>query len=232
MAVITLVAAMIIGGNGGGTGEDPVPFSEWGRIYSQLREEARAAEQAAAQEGVPQQLPTRRPPPTPMPTLAPVGTVALAGTVFKGQVDSTLVQKLGAFRAGRKFPSFSQPEIDLEIDLLKQLWRQSGSRELLHTWMTLELGKARPVGAGAFRTEPTLTPIPTPGPTLTPSAYSNYAKGEDYFGDGKYQLAINEFTSAIRLNPNYTDAYWYRGVAYYHLGNPCGQSRTTTRPSS
>ena len=58
-------------------------------------------------------------------------------------------------------------------------------------------------------TYPTLPPIPT--------ASSYYNKGYDYYNDGKYQLAINEFTTAIRLNPNYTDAYKGRGLAYYTL---------------
>ena len=40
----------------------------------------------------------------------------------------------------------------------------------------------------------------------------------DYYNDGKYRLALDEFTTAIRLNPNYTYAYWYRGYAYYELG--------------
>ena len=69
---------------------------------------------------------------------------------------------------------------------------------------------------------PTPTPVPhTPTPvppTPTPNASSYHNKGNDYYNDGKYQLAINEFTTAIRLNPNYTYAYGYRGVAYGNLG--------------
>ena len=44
-----------------------------------------------------------------------------------------------------------------------------------------------------------------------------YDKGVDYYNEEKYRLAIDEFTTAIRLNPNYTYAYVYRGVAYDKL---------------
>ena len=132
MAAITLVAAMIIGGNGGDS--NPV--------------------QAVM------------PPPTAEPTLAPIPT-------------STMV------------PPSATP---------------------------VATATPRPTYTPAATYTPYPTPIPTPRPTLTPSAYSYYAKGEDYYNDGKYQLAINEFTTAIRLNPNYTYAYGYRGVAYGNLG--------------
>ena len=62
------------------------------------------------------------------------------------------------------------------------------------------------------------TPIPTPRPTPTPNASSYYDKGNDYIDEEKYQLAIDEFTTAILLNPNYTNAYNNRGFAYDGLG--------------
>ena len=63
-----------------------------------------------------------------------------------------------------------------------------------------------------------IRPALTPRPTLTPILNaSSYYKGEDYYNDGKYQLAIDEFTTAIRLNADYTDAYIGRGAAYYEL---------------
>jgi len=57
----------------------------------------------------------------------------------------------------------------------------------------------------------------TPRPPPTPNAFSYYDKGKDYFNEGKYQLAIDEFTTAIQLNPNYTEAYFMRGYVYDEL---------------
>jgi uncharacterized repeat protein (TIGR02543 family) len=59
---------------------------------------------------------------------------------------------------------------------------------------------------------------PRPRPTSTPNAYSYYSKAVDYYSDEKYQLAINESTTSIRLNPDYASAYNIRGAAYRHLG--------------
>ena len=60
-------------------------------------------------------------------------------------------------------------------------------------------------------------PKPLVRPTPEGSASSYFKKGEGYNHDGKYQLAIVEFTTAIRLNPGYTSAYWARGWAYDYL---------------
>ena len=77
---------------------------------------------------------------------------------------------------------------------------------------------------------PTFTPTPAPRPTPMPSASSYYSRGYVYLVTGKYQVAIDQFTTAIRLNPGYTNAYNDRGNAYGHLANAAGPSRTTTRP--
>jgi len=64
------------------------------------------------------------------------------------------------------------------------------------------------------------TPVPTSVPLLPApkgSASSYFEKGEGYSLDGKYRLAIVEFSTAIMLNPGYTSAYWARGWAYDYL---------------
>ena len=66
---------------------------------------------------------------------------------------------------------------------------------------------------------PTPTATPTPTPTRMPPPTPTYSsKGEAYYGDGKYQLAINEYTAAIRLNPSSSGVYNNRGNAYFALG--------------
>ena len=61
-------------------------------------------------------------------------------------------------------------------------------------------------------------PAPVRRPTPTGDASSYYEKGNDYFDEGKHQLAVNEFTAAIWLNPNFQLAYFWRGGAYHQLG--------------
>jgi len=58
---------------------------------------------------------------------------------------------------------------------------------------------------------------PRPRPTSTPNALSYFKKGQGYFNDGKYQQAINEFTTSIRLDPDYVSNYGWRGAAYSFL---------------
>lgn len=45
-----------------------------------------------------------------------------------------------------------------------------------------------------------------------------YNQGMENAKRGRYQEAINKFTIAIRLNPNYVEAYKYRGLACSKLG--------------
>ena len=65
---------------------------------------------------------------------------------------------------------------------------------------------------------PTETPVATEAPTPTPNASSYYNKGADYSNGGKYQLAVDEYTKAIQLDPDYLFAYNNRGNAYIELG--------------
>ena len=44
-------------------------------------------------------------------------------------------------------------------------------------------------------------------------------KGDDFYADKKYQEAINSFTQAIGLEPNFSKGYWYRGDANREISN-------------
>ena len=46
-----------------------------------------------------------------------------------------------------------------------------------------------------------------------------FDRAYDYAENGEYQLAIDNYTKAIRIDPDDATAYYNRGVAYYDLGN-------------
>lgn len=53
----------------------------------------------------------------------------------------------------------------------------------------------------------------------TPSTAKDYdSRGTDYGKQGKYDLAISDFTKAIQLDPQYVAAYNNRGVVYKKQG--------------
>ena len=66
------------------------------------------------------------------------------------------------------------------------------------------------------------------------NAEEYFKRGEEYLNEGKkkiynalygygnrenYDQAISDFTEALRLNPNYDEAYYSRGEAYYNTGD-------------
>ena len=58
------------------------------------------------------------------------------------------------------------------------------------------------------------TPSATPDENL---AWSYYSRGDDEYGDRRYEAAVKDYTEAIRFNSNLVQAYYYRGCAYSFL---------------
>ena len=51
---------------------------------------------------------------------------------------------------------------------------------------------------------------------MDPQLANSYAKcGTAYRHLGKFRLAVNDFDSALQINPNMTFAYHNRGIAYF-----------------
>ncbi|MBI5066345.1 tetratricopeptide repeat protein [Candidatus Woesearchaeota archaeon] len=48
-------------------------------------------------------------------------------------------------------------------------------------------------------------------------AMKYFSKAEEYFGQGKYELAISEYQKAIAADPEFSTAYLYLGDTYYKL---------------
>ena len=55
-------------------------------------------------------------------------------------------------------------------------------------------------------------------PGIAPTAAAMTLRGIQRFDEGKYQEAIDQFTKAIALDPNYADAWQRRAEAYSQLG--------------
>ncbi len=55
-------------------------------------------------------------------------------------------------------------------------------------------------------------------PGIAPTAAVMTSRGIERFDEGKYQEAIDQFTKAIALDPNYADAWQRRAEAYAQLG--------------
>ena len=49
-------------------------------------------------------------------------------------------------------------------------------------------------------------------------AETYYNRGLDHAKNGEFQLAIEDYTKAIELNPEYADAYYRRSKTWLHLG--------------
>ena len=55
-------------------------------------------------------------------------------------------------------------------------------------------------------------------PGIAPTAAVMTSRGIEQFAEGKYQEAIDQYTKAIALDPNYADAWQRRAEAYAQLG--------------
>ena len=56
-------------------------------------------------------------------------------------------------------------------------------------------------------------------PDVEPDAQGNLRRGIDAYERGDMEGAINYYDKAMELNPDYADAYYYRGRAYYDNNN-------------
>ncbi len=70
--------------------------------------------------------------------------------------------------------------------------------------------------------EPEVEHVPwgTYEPGVAPTAAVMTSRGIERFDAGKFQEAIDQFTKAIALDPNYADAWQRRAEAYAQLGRP------------
>jgi tetratricopeptide (TPR) repeat protein len=74
---------------------------------------------------------------------------------------------------------------------------------------------------GGRSAQPTVQPTPQPAPQpasrpspTTGNAKEHFDKGNLFYDRDDYDTAILEFNEAIRIDPNYKEAYLYRGISY------------------
>src|SRR5262245_5947029 len=72
---------------------------------------------------------------------------------------------------------------------------------------------------GHTQAEPRVPKPADPADTTQRQAQTYTSQGEAYGRSGDHQRALENFNSAIRLNPNDAVAYFDRGVAYENLGH-------------
>ena len=65
---------------------------------------------------------------------------------------------------------------------------------------------------------PAASPPPAPRPIPTPANLTE--RGVSLFNQGRFQEAIDQFTKAIALDPDYKEAWERRAEAYGRLGRP------------
>ncbi|MBI2486787.1 MAG: tetratricopeptide repeat protein [Deltaproteobacteria bacterium] len=53
---------------------------------------------------------------------------------------------------------------------------------------------------------------------MTQEAKAHFDRGIDYYAEGQYNQVIDEFKEALKINPNYVDAYYNLGNVYYAKG--------------
>jgi tetratricopeptide (TPR) repeat protein len=81
------------------------------------------------------------------------------------------------------------------------------------------LGTRPVVVTPAPRPQPRPAPAPQPNPVPARNAQSYFDSGEIFCSRGDYITAIEEYTQAIRLDPNMAVAYGNRGYAYIMKGD-------------
>ena len=83
-----------------------------------------------------------------------------------------------------------------------------------------EPGQTTEAAPDAAEAEPEVEYVPwgTYDPGVAPTAAVMTSRGIERFDAGKYQEAIDQFTKAIALDPNYADAWQRRAEAHAQLG--------------
>ena len=69
---------------------------------------------------------------------------------------------------------------------------------------------------------------------LKPSADAYYNLAHVYVQESKFEMAIEELTNSIKINPNYSEAYGYRGMVFelFDLDKACEDWRTAAKLGS
>jgi Flp pilus assembly protein TadD len=101
----------------------------------------------------------------------------------------------------------------------KILWGLGAGLIVLVLIIWITSGKAPDNSDGSGQVPPTATPTaPDNGQAEASDAEAFFNRGDNLYDEKQYDQAIDAFTQAIRLKPDYPDAYNERGMAYDEKG--------------
>jgi tetratricopeptide (TPR) repeat protein len=130
-----------------------------------------------------------------------------------------------------KYIKSPEPVYQMAIDVTQETLSLTGQRQrpfqrgsiISEKYYSLNPQAAKPAAQSAQpvqTTQPTAQTATQPAQQQTPAATGNakdhYDKGVVFYERKDYDTAILEFNETIRIDPNYRNAYLYRGNAYYN----------------
>ena len=138
---------------------------------------------------------------------------------------------------GRKLgPSFVEAPANVQQSIWEKYWRwgvvgTTFGLSMLMVVVVLRTAEntstSSPSASSASSARTYSTATPTPRATATPAATASnyYQLGTDYLKQDDYQKAIEQYDHAIRLDPEYANAYYNRGNAYGAMGKSAEAAR-------
>ena len=143
------------------------------------------------------------------------GSTAADGTGRNGLFTEHLLKQL-------KSPGLDVREI---FDNTGAAVSQASGRKQIPAIYSQYFGRAylgpRPAAVNAQTPQPAAPAVATPAPAAQPAAAAkaSFDKGVKFIEQSEWDSAIREFTEAVRIDPNYAEAYAWRGRANERKNN-------------
>jgi Flp pilus assembly protein TadD len=144
---------------------------------------------------------------------APAGSIVMYATSVNSVADDGTGQN-GLF-TGQLLNNLKTPGVSVR-DLFDKtgadVLKASGGKQ--HPELSIRYFGAASAYLGSRPANPPQDPDPPTNPPPSSTAKAHFDKGQLFMGRSEWDIAILEFNDAIRLDPNYAEAYRRRGLAY------------------